>query len=323
MTTRLGVCKKRKKITRLCIIQISLIFLACASYTVNIATIPADEIEIYINDEYAASTSQDGKASVEIKEVSFADPQFIEAKRNDYYGYLTLAAKGVADEMHNVHSVTRLTREGNENSYDLIYNIVFIVPDKSENEIAIAGEADELHSEVQKSYKDEAQMTEAELDERFEQCRYIATRDDRKIYKKMSLAEKREFFEQFWERRDTAPDTEINEFKDEYLSLLEFANLNFTVGKKKGWKSDRARILLIYGQPNDVEYYPSSNAEKAHQIWRYDFVKGGVIFVFVDVRRFGDFQLVHSTHRDEIQQRNWRKVHLPIGLTGYQFNQEN
>ena len=44
---------------------------------------------------------------------------------------------------------------------------------------------------------------------------------------------------------------------------------------------------------------------KSYQIWLYYNIQGGVEFVFVDIRRIGDLQLVHSTHPNEVQEYEW------------------
>ena len=38
------------------------LFGGCASYTVRFCTIPSEEVEIFVNEEYKASTSKDGEA---------------------------------------------------------------------------------------------------------------------------------------------------------------------------------------------------------------------------------------------------------------------
>jgi len=148
-------------------------------------------------------------------------------------------------------------------------------------------------------------MEEQALNEYFEQVSYIAIRDEHKIFKKLDINGKRNFLNEFWKKRDPQPVTKINEAKIKYKHLLEYANLNFSVGKKQGWKTDRARVLLKYGQPDEVQRKPSSTDHKEYQIWLYYNIQGGVEFVFVDIRRIRDLQLVHSTHPDEVHEYEW------------------
>jgi GWxTD domain-containing protein len=150
------------------------------------------------------------------------------------------------------------------------------------------------------------------LNKYFEQLKYLALKEEKDIFKKLDDNGKRNFLVEFWRQRDPAPETPVNEKKEEYFRLLRYANRNFSVGKKPGWKTDRARILLIYGKPDEVERFPSSTEFKAYQIWHYYNLLGGVKFYFVDIRRVGDYQLVHSTHPDEVQQADWRDMYARL-----------
>ena len=149
-------------------------------------------------------------------------------------------------------------------------------------------------------------MSEKELDDEFAGASYIASKQDKKVYKGLDLAGKRQFMKRFWLVRDSNPATLTNEFRKEYLARLRYVNEHFGVGKP-GWKSDRGRVFLIYGKPDEVERFPNSNETRAYEVWNYYKIQGGVIFVFVDVRGFGDYQLVHSTARDELQDPDWQR----------------
>lgn len=151
------------------------------------------------------------------------------------------------------------------------------------------------------------EMGEEELDALFEQCGYVATSKEKKIYKKLDIEGKKEFMRSFWRKRDSNLLTDINEFKQEYLEKVALANATFSSGNKKGWKTDQGRILIKYGKPDEVERYPSSIDQKVHQFWHYYGIEGGIYFVFVDVRGFGEMLLVHSTARDELQDYDWQR----------------
>ncbi|HEX9974093.1 MAG TPA: GWxTD domain-containing protein [bacterium] len=153
-------------------------------------------------------------------------------------------------------------------------------------------------------------MNEEELNKYFDQIRYITLKDDNKIFKKLDVNGKRNFIQNFWRLKDPDLETLINEKKIEYSQFLEYANKNFSVGNKPGWKTDLGRILLIYGQPDEIERFPSSPNYRSYQIWRYYILEGGVEFVFVDIRSIRDFELVHSTHSKEIHDDEWQDRYL-------------
>lgn len=96
------------------------------------------------------------------------------------------------------------------------------------------------------------------------------------------------------------------------MELLNFANSNFSMGKKQGWRTDRGRVLLVYGHPDEIDRVPSDVNTKSYQIWRYYTIEGGALFVFVDLMRIRDYRLVHSTHRNEIQEPDWQERYLGL-----------
>jgi len=160
-----------------------------------------------------------------------------------------------------------------------------------------------LQASLERIYKN---MSSQSLDEEFESASYLSTGEERNIYKKLDFPGKQTFLQEFWRKRDKAPETPQNEFRDEYLKLVNTANKEFS-GFKKGWKSDRGRVLLIYGVPDEIERIPLSMDAKAHHIWKYFSIQGGVEFVFVDKQGLGDFELVHSTARGEINDLDWER----------------
>lgn len=77
---------------------------------------------------------------------------------------------------------------------------------------------------------------------------YLITDEEKKAFKALATDEEREnFIEQFWRRRDPNPDTEENEFREQYYERVAYANEHFTSGIP-GWKSDRGRTYIAWGQ---------------------------------------------------------------------------
>jgi GWxTD domain-containing protein len=149
-----------------------------------------------------------------------------------------------------------------------------------------------------------AVMTAADLDRQFDYIHYLTNDIQRKQWEAMTeVGGKRKFLYEFWHARENNSDE--NTFKKEYFERIEFANRNYALGTKEGWKTDRGRVYILYGPSSEVERYSSSADSKPYEIWHYNEIQGGVIFVFVDVHNLGDFSLVHSTHRGELQNANW------------------
>ncbi|MCI0693564.1 GWxTD domain-containing protein [candidate division KSB1 bacterium] len=148
--------------------------------------------------------------------------------------------------------------------------------------------------------------TEKELDKEFETTRYISSSEERKIYGSLQRDGKSEFLSRFWQKRDLSPETPRNEFREDYLARAKSANESFS-GFREGWKTDMGRVLLVYGRPDEIERFPSSNESRSYQIWHYFEIEGGADFVFIDLKSGGEMELVHSTARNELQDPTWQR----------------
>lgn len=151
-----------------------------------------------------------------------------------------------------------------------------------------------------------AVMNHEEILTEFETASYIASNEEKTLFSLATdINAKRKFIYDFWKRRDIDPMTSENEFKIEYQKRVAYANDNFTSSFRKGWNTDRGRVYIIYGPPDDIERYPSSYDAEPYEIWNYNSLQGGVIFIFIDRTGQGDYRLVHSNHRNELQDENW------------------
>lgn len=178
----------------------------------------------------------------------------------------------------------------------------FVYREKDQAETAAEANAASLDYLVQ-TYR---QRTEKELDKEFETTRYIASNEEKKIYNSLQPEGKPGFIARFWQKRDDTPETPQNEYRDRYLNLVKYANTNFSAFRE-GWKTDMGRVLLVYGQPDEIERFPSSNDARAYQIWRFFEIEGGVEFIFVETRSGGEMELVHSSARNELQDQTWQR----------------
>jgi GWxTD domain-containing protein len=120
--------------------------------------------------------------------------------------------------------------------------------------------------------------------------RYIITAKERKIFLELPDAEKEDFKEEFWKRRDPDPSTEENEFKMEYYNRMEASENLFVSEGKPGWLTDRGRIYILFGPPLDRITYPMGEDPygRCREIWYY----GNFPVVFIDSTCSGDYRLV-------------------------------
>jgi GWxTD domain-containing protein len=140
-----------------------------------------------------------------------------------------------------------------------------------------------------------------------EDVRWIITDDERKAFMQLSNDEERDkFIEAFWDRRNPNPDSEDNEFKDEHYRRIEYANEHYAAGVP-GWRTDRGRIYIIYGPPDETDSHPSGGTYERpmeegggetstypFEDWRYRYIEGigqEVIIEFVDPCMCGEYHM--------------------------------
>ena len=144
-------------------------------------------------------------------------------------------------------------------------------------------------------------MTEAELDREFKWARYEVTDAERSQFNGLSGADaKRKFLSEMWGRRPSGT-------RDEYLARVQHVNGTFSSLGREGYRTDRGRVYIVYGPPDDYERHPNESNMRPYEIWTYNNIQGGVLFVFVQRNQGSDFDLVHSTHRNELHDENWQR----------------
>ncbi len=150
-----------------------------------------------------------------------------------------------------------------------------------------------------------AGVTEELLDEMRQQVEYIITTDEREAYKAAkTLEQKRNFFERFWATRGGTS------ARRAYMNKIEEANRRFSQGSTPGYKMDKGRVFIKYGEPQNIERENSSSNQKPYEIWQYENLptQGSVIFIFADRMGFGRYELIHSTAIGEVHNQNWQQV---------------
>jgi len=124
----------------------------------------------------------------------------------------------------------------------------------------------------------------------YETARLIITKRERDIFSHLPDQESREeFIKDFWAKRDPDPETEENEFKEEFFRRIEYSNERFKEGIP-GWKTDRGRIYIYFGPPDRFEERPMLNYPgiKGLIVWIY---YNQVAFEFIDKRGDGQYTL--------------------------------
>lgn len=104
-----------------------------------------------------------------------------------------------------------------------------------------------------------------------EEVVYIIAPIEKEVFLKLQTDRERELFiEAFWKHRDPTPGTPENEFKKEHYHRINYVNHFFGRGTPKpGWKTDRGRVYIILGEPNDIQRFEGKTMTYASVVWFY------------------------------------------------------
>jgi len=158
---------------------------------------------------------------------------------------------------------------------------------------------------------------------------YIISDQERKAFGSLSNDEERDaFIENFWLRRNPNPDSPENEFREEHYRRIAYANEHYAAGKP-GWKTDRGRIYISWGPPDNIESHPSGGSYDRtpeegggntttfpFETWHYRYLEGvgeNIDLEFVDSCQCGDYHFtLDRSEKDAL-------LNVPgAGLTNYE-----
>jgi len=140
-----------------------------------------------------------------------------------------------------------------------------------------------------------------------EDVRYLVNDAERAAFATLTTDQQRDkFVEQFWERRNPNPGSGKNIFKEEHYRRLAYVNQHFAESVP-GFETDRGRIYILYGPPDEREQHPEVSGSAPSDAWRYHFIEGigrDVVFEFVDSCRCGKFLLQNDPAQKRPQSQN-------------------
>ncbi len=175
-------------------------------------------------------------------------------------------------------SITFLTSALSNNSYDLKFRLF------------LGGEKiDEFSVPVKISrpfYLDESVWSS-----KVAQLEYIATPSEITKLKGALKTERDSLWREFWKPHDPTPNSEYNEKELEYFTRIEYCEKHFGHGDR-GWRSDRAKIYVRYGPPDEIQSRPYELQYKPFEVWFY--YRQNRKYYFVDEYGYGEYILINS-----------------------------
>jgi GWxTD domain-containing protein len=105
----------------------------------------------------------------------------------------------------------------------------------------------------------------------------------------MDEEDQKEWLDSYWKSKDPTPNTDFNEIKFIFYKRVDDANEKYSQKFKKGWQTDRGKILILYGEPYEIIDNRTTIDKPPYIIWKYN--KGIEKFTFTDEDRDGEYIL--------------------------------
>jgi len=152
-----------------------------------------------------------------------------------------------------------------------------------------------------------AVMTVPQLDEARAPLDYVAKSGETEAWtNSLSQTAKARFLTAFWQRRDPTPGTPRNEAREQFYLAINTANTRYQEAGRQlapGWQTDRGRIYLKMGDPEDVKVRPNMGRDPSLEVWNY--LTKNRMYIFFDQHDNGVFRLMYSNDLNEVTLENW------------------
>lgn len=112
------------------------------------------------------------------------------------------------------------------------------------------------------------------------------------------------YYGQYWASR---PSPERADFEARCREAESFASVF-----REGWRTDRGRVYIKFGRPDEIERMPIQVDMLPYEIWTFTS-QGTETFVFVDNDGTGNFTQLYSTVPGEVSYSNWENMLSPVG----------
>ena len=144
---------------------------------------------------------------------------------------------------------------------------------------------------------------------------YLLSKEEQVVHKEIvGMEQRRHFLYNFWNNK--YPETNVNDnpMRTEYFRRARAADDRFAAFKLEGWLTDRGRVSMVYGEPDDIDRHPNEPNKYEYEIWFYNSLQSGASFVFVDFEGHGNYRLIHSNLLGEIQDYNYSQTLKKTGF---------
>lgn len=134
---------------------------------------------------------------------------------------------------------------------------------------------------------------------------YLATPKELNIFNDLDQSSRTAYLVEFYRELDPTPENIENEYLIDLLTRYAYANENYNWSKTEGWATDRGRILIQNGFPDEVERFEFEENSNPYEIWYYRQNRQ-LLFVFGDLYMNGNYVLLHSNKESEVYNPSWK-----------------
>lgn len=126
--------------------------------------------------------------------------------------------------------------------------------------------------------------------DQLKQIKYVANQNEWKELSKLAEKDINAAIDMFWEKHNNSPGYFKNDVREMFYERVMNADELYTIHKKlPGWKSDRGRIFIIKGPPDEImeESFPIGK----HPYIEWHYYKENLVYLFIDKSGYGNFKL--------------------------------
>ncbi|MEO0136025.1 MAG: GWxTD domain-containing protein [candidate division WOR-3 bacterium] len=190
-----------------------------------------------------------------------------------------------------VRKITRyIAKKFSRQALNLGINIEALKPDSYQLTVMVDDSVNSRHLAKQVDFQiQEAKVQPLEITTEdlpyYEAIEYFVSPQEYKHFQGLDGEGKKLYLKKFWQKHNY----------QEIAQRYEYADAHFQEGYLAGSKTDRGRIYIKYGPPDEVDNKQFEEA-KPYEYWQY---YNGLEFIFVDVRGTQEYILVWTNAPDE------------------------
>ena len=135
-----------------------------------------------------------------------------------------------------------------------------------------------------------------DLEDEITLLKYFLPTNKTKIWNEITDEGKLKFINRFWEVNDSDTSNKDNDFFVLIRERIQYCNKHFS-HFKDGWNTDRGRIYIKHGKPDDIIFgntgLDTKYAQKKYEIWKYR-INNNYTYLFLDFQSNRNYKLIYS-----------------------------